>query len=79
MIGLNEELAEREAQGKPIRIGLIGAGRMGTDVVAETRMMKGVEVVATADIDPARADQYREWYNLYCEVYLTLKELLHRL
>jgi len=60
MIGLNDELAAREAEGKPIRIGLIGAGQMGTDVVAETRMMKGIEVVVTADIDPARArDAYR--------------------
>ncbi len=55
MIGLNKELEEREATGKPVRIGMIGAGQMGTDVVAETRMMKGVDVVATADIDIERA------------------------
>ncbi len=55
MIGLNDELAEREAAGRPVRIGMIGAGQMGTDVVAETRMMKGVQVVATADIDVERA------------------------
>ena len=60
VIGLNDELAAREAQGKPVRIGLIGAGQMGTDVVAETRMMKGIKVVVTADIDPERArDAYR--------------------
>ena len=51
MIGLNAELAAREAKGRPVRIGLVGAGQMGTDVVAETRMMKGVEVVVTADVD----------------------------
>ena len=55
MIGLNEELEQREAAGKPVRIGLIGAGQMGTDVVAETQMMKGIEVVAAADIDLERA------------------------
>ena len=55
MIGLNQELAEREASGKPVRIGLIGAGQMGTDVVAETRMMKGIRVVSAADIDIKRA------------------------
>ena len=55
MIGLNEELSERAAQGNPVRIGLIGAGQMGTDVVAQTKMMKGVLVVATADIDLERA------------------------
>jgi predicted homoserine dehydrogenase-like protein len=55
MIGLNEELAERAAQGNPVRVGLIGAGQMGTDVVAQTKMMQGVQVVATADIDLERA------------------------
>jgi len=55
MIGLNEDLAERAASGRPVRIGMIGAGQMGTDVVAETSMMKGVQVVAAADIDIARA------------------------
>jgi predicted homoserine dehydrogenase-like protein len=48
-------LAAREKAGNPVRIGLIGAGQMGTDVVAETTMMKGIEVVAVADIDPGRA------------------------
>ena len=55
MLGLHTELAEREAAGTPVRIGLIGAGQMGTDVVAETTMMRGIEVVATADIDLQRA------------------------
>lgn len=60
MIGLNLELAAREAEGRPVRIGLIGAGQMGTDVVAETRMMQGIDVVITADIDSERArDAYR--------------------
>lgn len=55
MIGLNYELEYREACGNPVRIGLIGAGQMGTDVVAATKMMKGVRVVVTADIDLERA------------------------
>lgn len=55
MIGLNEELALREKEGTPVRIGLVGAGQMGTDVVAETKMMKGIRVVVTADIDLERA------------------------
>ena len=43
-----------------MRIGLIGAGQMGTDVVATTTMMKGVRVVVAADIDLDRArDSYR--------------------
>jgi predicted homoserine dehydrogenase-like protein len=55
MIGLNYELEEREVSGKPVRIGLIGAGQMGTDVVATTKMMKGIRVVVSADIDIERA------------------------
>ncbi|MGA2503183.1 MAG: NAD(P)-dependent oxidoreductase [Anaerolineales bacterium] len=55
MIGLNYELEDRAASGNPVKIGLIGAGQMGTDVVAETKMMKGIRVVVTADIDAPRA------------------------
>ena len=55
MIGLNYELEQREASGKFVRVGLIGAGQMGTDVVATTKMMKGLRVVITADIDIERA------------------------
>ncbi len=57
MIGLNFELAERHAAGKPVKIGLIGAGQMGVDVIAETKMMQGVTVVAAADIDKNRAKE----------------------
>jgi predicted homoserine dehydrogenase-like protein len=55
MLGLNEDLRARAAAGRPVRIGLVGAGQMGTDVVAETRMMTGIEVVITADVDVDRA------------------------
>jgi predicted homoserine dehydrogenase-like protein len=55
MIGLNEELALREASQNPVRIGMIGVGQMGTDVIAETKMMKGIEMVACADVDIERA------------------------
>ncbi len=51
MIGLNEELKIREKQGNPVRIGLIGTGQMGTDIVAEVSMMQGLDVVITADVN----------------------------
>jgi len=60
MLGIGKELEEREEMGKPIRVGLIGAGQMGTDVIAQTTRMKGIRVVVAADIDLARArDGYR--------------------
>ena len=55
MIGINSELLERERAGNPVKIGLIGAGQMGVDVVAQVTMMKGIKVVAIADIDIERA------------------------
>lgn len=55
-MGYSRRLAEREAEfGRPIRIGLVGAGQMGRGYVAQTRRMTGMEVVAIADIDVDRA------------------------
>lgn len=51
MIGLNKELERREEARNPVRVGLIGAGQMGTDIVAEVNEMKGLDVVIVADID----------------------------
>lgn len=50
MLGINRRLAKRERDGRPIRIGLIGAGQMGRGMVAQIQQMKGMEVVAIADI-----------------------------
>jgi predicted homoserine dehydrogenase-like protein len=52
---MNEELAARHAAGNPVKIGLIGAGQMGVDIVAQVAMMKGIDIVVVADIDKARA------------------------
>lgn len=56
MIGLNEELKLLESQGKKVRVGIIGAGQMGTDIVAEVSMMQGIDVkaVASRSIDRAK-------------------------
>ena len=52
LTGIARELASRET---PVRVGLIGSGEMGTDIVTRAGMMDGLDVVAIADIDPARA------------------------
>lgn len=49
MQGLAADLAEREAAGKPVRIGIIGAGEMSTDLVTAIAHMPGVTVAAIAD------------------------------
>ncbi len=47
---LQKDLAARaSATGKPIRIGLIGCGEMGTDIVTQCGLMPGITVAAIAD------------------------------
>jgi predicted homoserine dehydrogenase-like protein len=53
-IGLARDLKERARSGRPIRIGLIGCGEMGTDIVTRVAHMEGIEIGAIAERDPAR-------------------------
>jgi len=55
LTGLAKDLAARAESGRPVRIGLIGSGEMGTDIVTRAGMMDGVEVAAICDINPASA------------------------
>ena len=52
---LSHLLARRSAEGNPIRVGIIGAGKFGAGLVAQISQMRGMEVCAIADIDPAHA------------------------
>ena len=47
-----EGLDRRHREGRPVRVGLVGAGQMGTDIVVQTALMRGIEVVAAADAVP---------------------------
>ncbi|MFN4140709.1 NAD(P)H-dependent oxidoreductase [Aestuariivirga sp.] len=50
--GLAADLARRlEAKARPIRIGLIGSGEMGTDIVTQCQQMTGITVAAIAEIN----------------------------
>jgi predicted homoserine dehydrogenase-like protein len=49
---LAEALDARRREGRPVRIGLIGAGQMGTDILVQVAHMPGIEVVAAADAVP---------------------------
>lgn len=55
LIGLARDLAECEASGKPIRIGLIGSGEMGTDIVTRVAHMRGIVVGGIAELKPEAA------------------------
>jgi predicted homoserine dehydrogenase-like protein len=51
-----ERLLDRQSTtGRPVRVGLVGAGQMGRGFVAQVRKIAGMEVVAVADIDVQRA------------------------
>jgi len=50
-----ERLQKLEAQGTPIRVGLVGCGHMGSGMVHITHQMPGMDTVAIADVAPARA------------------------
>jgi len=49
------ELLKRESLGGPIKVGVVGAGRMGTGVVNQIFTMRGMKVVAVADLVEDRA------------------------
>jgi predicted homoserine dehydrogenase-like protein len=48
-------LLERETAGRPVTVGLIGAGKFGTMFLSQARLTRGLHVVAVADLDVERA------------------------
>src|SRR5436853_6965967 len=46
---------EREAAGRPVRVGLIGAGKFGTMFLAQVRRTPGMHLVGLADLNVERA------------------------
>ncbi len=49
-------LAELRARTEPIRLGVVGIGRMGRGVVDQVATMPGMRVMAAADVDLGRAE-----------------------
>ena len=54
-MNLHSKLLEREAAGRPVTVGVIGAGKFGTMFLSQARLTAGMHVVAVADLDVARA------------------------
>ena len=44
-------LMERQAAGRPVRVGLIGAGKFGTMFLSQVRITPGMHLVGVADLD----------------------------
>ena len=54
-MNLGQMAAERAAAGRPVRAGLIGAGKFGSMFLSQVPTIEGLEVAAIADLDPDRA------------------------
>ena len=54
-MNLHAKLLEREEQGKPLRVGLIGAGKFAAMYLAQVPRTPGIRLVAIADLAPANA------------------------
>ena len=54
-MSLHAKLQQRAAEGRPIRVGLIGAGKFGSMYLAQVPRTPGVQVVAIADLSPEAA------------------------
>jgi predicted homoserine dehydrogenase-like protein len=54
-VNLCTGLREREAAGRPVTVGVIGAGKFGTMFLAQARLTPGIHIAAVADLDLARA------------------------
>jgi len=54
-VNLHAKLLEREAAGRPVTVGVIGAGKFGTMFLAQARLTRGLHVVAVADLAVDRA------------------------
>ena len=55
LTGLARDLAQRAAEGRPVRIGVVGCGEMGTDIVTQVAQMQGIEVAAIVARRPRQA------------------------
>jgi predicted homoserine dehydrogenase-like protein len=56
MVEIDKRLARRAAEGRPVRVAVLGAGQMGTEIVTQIGEMQGMEVSVVVDIDRARAE-----------------------
>lgn len=55
LTGFARDLARRADEGRPVRIGVIGSGEMGTDLVTQCMLMRGVELAAMSTRRPHTA------------------------
>lgn len=71
MVQINERLKQREAEGNPIRVGLVGVGQMGSEIATQIGEMVGMRVSVIVDITVEKASQGFDWLRNKPEVCCT--------
>ena len=56
-MNLSRMLEKRAEEGRPVRVGIIGAGKFGAMYLAQARLTKGTHVLGIADLAPAKAKE----------------------
>ena len=54
-MNLHRKLLERKEAGRPVTVGIIGAGKFGTMFISQARKTDGMHIVGIADLNTARA------------------------
>ena len=54
-MNLSNMLTDRIKAQKPVRVGLIGAGKFGSMILSQARHIEGISITALADIDIQKA------------------------
>ena len=77
------KLLERERNGAPIKVGVIGAGQMGFGMIAQISTIPGMAVTGISDINKDAAQRAADAYNASAEkkvdilVSSDFKEIIH--
>src|ERR1700754_737406 len=54
-MNLHHLLQKRAAEGRPVRVAMIGAGKFGSMYLSQARRTPGLHILAIADLAPERA------------------------
>ncbi len=74
-MNLARDLARREETGRPVRVALIGAGKFGTMILAQLRLMRGARLAVLADLDLNRARTAAEGAGWAGDAFLAARDI----
>ena len=70
MLGINQKLKDIACEGRSIKVGLAGLGQMGKGLLSQIRELKGMEVLALADLDIEKTKKTLSDLGISCDDYL---------